>query len=55
MTSPEEKNKERNQRIAENEEAQQVTGNIRVSSWAIVFAVVIGAIAVWTGWGWLAR
>ena len=55
MTTQEEKNKERNQQIAENEEAQQVTGNIRVSAWAIVFAVIIGVIAVWTGWGWLAR
>jgi uncharacterized protein HemX len=51
----EEKNKERNQQIAANEEAQQVTGNIRISVWAIVFAVIIGVVAVWTGWGWLAH
>jgi uncharacterized protein HemX len=53
MTIQEEKNKERNQQIAENEEVRQVTGNIRVSAWAIVFAIILGTIAVWTGWGWL--
>jgi hypothetical protein len=55
MIGQEEQNKARNQQIAENEEARQVTGNIRVSAWAIVFAVVVAAILVWTGWGWLAR
>jgi hypothetical protein len=53
MTTASETNKERNRQIAENEEQRQVTGNIRVSAWAIGFAVVLAAIAVWTGWGWL--
>jgi uncharacterized protein HemX len=53
MTTQEEKNKERNQQIAENEEVRQVTGSIRVSAWAVVFAIILGAIAVWIGWGWL--
>jgi uncharacterized protein HemX len=53
MTTQEEKNKERNQQIAENEEVRQVTGAFRVSAWAIVFAIILGTIAVWTGWGWL--
>jgi len=48
-----EKNKERNQKIAENEEVRQVTGAFRVSAWAVVFAVILGAIAVWIGWDWL--
>jgi hypothetical protein len=48
-------NKERNRTIARNEEERQVTGEIRVSAWAIVFAVIVGAIVVWTGWGWLAH
>jgi hypothetical protein len=55
MTTQEEENKERNQQIAENEEVRQVTGAFRVSAWAIVFAVIVGAIVVWTGWGWLAH
>jgi hypothetical protein len=45
--------KERDRTIARNEEVRQVTGNIRVSVWAIAFAVIIGVVAVWTGWGWL--
>jgi hypothetical protein len=53
MTTAAEENKERNREIAENEEQRQVIGNIRVSAWTIVFAVVLGLIAVWTGWGWL--
>jgi heme/copper-type cytochrome/quinol oxidase subunit 2 len=53
MATQEEKNKARNQQIAENEEARQIAGNIRVSLWAIVFAIILVAAAVWTGWGWL--
>jgi hypothetical protein len=53
MTTAAEKNKERNREIAQNEEQRQVIGNIRVSAWTIVFAIVLGLIAVWTGWGWL--
>ncbi len=53
MTTQE--NKERDQQIAENEEVRQATGAFRVSAWAVVFAVILGAIAVWAGWGWLAH
>lgn len=60
MTTPEtpqpqatQETKARNQQIAENEEARQITGNIRVSAWTIVFALIIGVIVVWAGWGWL--
>jgi type VI protein secretion system component VasF len=48
-----EPNTARNRKIADNEEQRQVTGNIRVSAWAIAVAVVLVAIVVWTGWGWL--
>ncbi|HTB04774.1 MAG TPA: hypothetical protein VK804_30255 [Bradyrhizobium sp.] len=41
-------NKERNREIAENEAERQTTGDIRVSTWAIAVAVVIGLAAV--GW-----
>ena len=35
-------NKERNREIARNEEKRQTIGAIRVSSWAVVFAIIIG-------------
>jgi len=40
--------KERNLAIAENERAQQTSGDIRVSVWAIA-VVVVAALAVF-GW-----
>ncbi|MBV9563284.1 MAG: hypothetical protein JOY90_22995 [Bradyrhizobium sp.] len=48
-------NKERNRQIARNEEKRQAVGAVRVSGWAIVFAVVIGVIAFFAGWAWLNR
>ena len=41
-------NKARNREIARNESARQTTGDIRVSTWAIAVAVIIGLAAV--GW-----
>jgi hypothetical protein len=41
-------NKQRNREIAENEAERQTTGDIRVSTWAIAVAVIIGLAAV--GW-----
>ena len=38
----------RNREIAENESERQVTGDIRLSVWAIAVAVIIGLAAV--GW-----
>jgi hypothetical protein len=43
-----ERDKERNRKIAENEAERQTIGDIRVSTWAIAVAVVIGLAAV--GW-----
>ena len=40
--------KARNREIAENEAERQTIGDIRVSTWAIAVAVVIGLCAV--GW-----
>jgi hypothetical protein len=40
--------KARNREIAENEAERQTIGDIRVSSWAIAIAVIIGLAAV--GW-----
>ena len=38
----------RNREIAENEAERQTVGDIRVSTWAIAVAVIIGLAAV--GW-----
>ena len=48
MSHPNEENKARNREIAENEDARQTVGDIRVSVWAIAVAVVIGLAAF--GW-----
>ena len=43
-------NKERNREIARNEEVRQTTGDIRVSAWAIVFAIIIAVIVAGVVW-----
>jgi hypothetical protein len=48
MNEAEKDDKIRNREIAENEAARQTVGDIRVSTWAIAVAVVIGLAAV--GW-----
>ncbi len=50
MTDTSDANKERNREIARNEAAKQVTGSIRVSTWALAVAVIIGAILFTLGW-----
>ncbi|MBR0951460.1 hypothetical protein [Bradyrhizobium canariense] len=50
MTNTSDANKERNREIAQNEEAKQVTGSIRVSTWAVAVAVMIGGILFTFGW-----
>lgn len=47
--------KQRNRVIAENEAERQATGDIRVSAWTIVFAIIVGAIAVFIVLAWLHR
>ena len=47
--------KQRNREIAQNEAERQVTGDVRVSSWAIGLAMVIGVIVFAIGWAWLHR
>ena len=42
MNEAQKDNKQRNRVIAENESERQTTSDIRVSSWAIVAAVLIG-------------
>jgi hypothetical protein len=55
MSSSDQENKQRNREIAQNEAVRQTTGDIRVSGWAIAFAIVIGVIAVFIVWAWLKR
>jgi hypothetical protein len=43
-------NKERNREIARNEEARRVAGSVRVSAWAIMVALAIGAFLFAIGW-----
>jgi uncharacterized protein HemX len=48
MSESEKETKQRNREIAQNEAERQTIGDIRVSTWAIAVAVVIGLAAV--GW-----
>ena len=55
MSSSEQENKERDREIAHNEAMRRTTSAIRVSGWAIAFAIVIGVVVVYIGWAWLNR
>jgi hypothetical protein len=48
MSDGNEDTKARNREIAQNEAERQTIGDIRVSTWAIAVAVIIGLAAV--GW-----
>jgi hypothetical protein len=48
VTDPTGESKERNREIAANESARQTVSAVRVSTWAIVVAVIIGLAAF--GW-----
>jgi hypothetical protein len=47
--------KDRNREIARNEERRKAVGAIRVSGWAIVFTIIVAAIAVAIVFAWLNR
>ena len=53
--SSSDQNKQRNREIAENEAERQVTGDVRVSVWAITASVIAGAIVLGLVWAWLNR
>jgi hypothetical protein len=55
MSSADNGDKERNREIAQNEEMRQTVSAVRVSGWAVVFAVIIGVIVVAIVWAWLKR
>jgi hypothetical protein len=46
MSDADKDNKARDRQIAENEAERQTVGDIRVSTWAIAVAVVIGLASV---------
>jgi uncharacterized protein HemX len=48
MSDTDKDNKARNRQIAQNEAERQTVGDIRVSTWAIAVAVIIGLASV--GW-----
>jgi Flp pilus assembly protein TadB len=48
-------NQERNRVIAQNEAERQTTGDVRVSAWAIVFAVIAGCVVAGIVWAWFHR
>jgi hypothetical protein len=48
MSSSDPENKQRNREIAENEAERQTVSAIRVSTWAIAVAVIIGLASI--GW-----
>ncbi|WP_197082677.1 MULTISPECIES: hypothetical protein [unclassified Bradyrhizobium] len=54
MSAPDQ-DKQRNRKIAENEADRQAVSAVRVSSWAIAVAVIIGVIVVAIVWAWLKR
>jgi hypothetical protein len=55
MSSSNQENKQRDRKIAANEAERQIIGDIRVSGWAMAFAIIIGVIVVGIVWVWLKR
>lgn len=55
MSSSDQESKQRNREIAANEAARQTVSDVRISGWAIAFAIIIGVIAVGVVWLWLNR
>jgi uncharacterized membrane protein YvbJ len=49
----EQEEKARNREIAENEEKRKDIGAVRVSSWAIVIAIVVALIVFELVWPWI--
>ena len=55
MSSSDQDKQQRNREIAQNEAMRQNTSAVRVSSWAIVFAIIVAVIVVGVVWAWLNR
>ncbi len=46
MSDPEHDNRKRNLKIAENEATRELSSDVRLSTWAIGIAVVIGLVVL---------
>lgn len=46
MSDPERSNRERDQKIAENEAKRELRSDVRLSTWAIGIAVFVGLIVL---------
>jgi hypothetical protein len=55
VSNSESENKQRDRQIAHNEAKREAVSSVRVSSWAIGVAVVIGVIVFAIVWKWLHR
>jgi hypothetical protein len=55
VSNSESDNKQRDREIAHNEANREAVSAVRVSSWAIGVAVVIGIIVFAVVWAWLHR
>jgi hypothetical protein len=55
VSNSESENKQRDRQIADNEAHREAVSSVRVSSWAIGIAVVIGVIAFAIVLAWLRR
>jgi hypothetical protein len=55
VSSSESENKQRDRQIADNEADRVTASGVRVSSWAIGMAVIIGVIAFAIAWAWMHR
>jgi hypothetical protein len=55
MSDPKQSEKERDREIARNESERETVSAVRVSSWAIAIALVVGMIACAVVWAWLHR
>ncbi|MEN3347532.1 MAG: hypothetical protein V7632_1167 [Bradyrhizobium sp.] len=54
MSAPDQ-DKQRNRKIAANEAEREAVSAVRVSSWAIGLAVIVGVVAVAIVWAWMKR
>ena len=47
--------RERNREIARNQAAKEAVSAVRVSSWAIALAVMVGVVVLGIVWAWMYR
>lgn len=55
MSDADNKTKQRDREIAQNEAERQVVGDVRVSVWAIGIAVIVGLVVFAIAWAWFHR